>query len=91
MGSRAFAPAGVPREKGTRNLTPGLSNPGALEPRGSRTGALSQSPGYAGCVRNSRLPGSILLDVDARNLCAFDAETRHQSLLVENEGVSIVF
>lgn len=82
MGSRAFAPAGVPREKGTRNLTPGLSNPGAL---------VVSHRDDAECVRNSRLPGSILLDVDARNLCAFDAETRHQSLLVENEGVSIVF
>lgn len=67
-------------------LTPGLSNPGALE-----LALLVSHRGDTECVRNSRLPGSIVLDVDARNLGAFDAETCHQSLLVEYEGVSIIF
>ncbi|SRR5258706_10132754 len=37
--------------------------------------------------QNVRL-GSTL---DARNLCTFDAETRHESLLVKNESLGIIF
>jgi hypothetical protein len=45
--------------------------------------------GYAKSFRNSYLLGSILFD--ARNLRALDAEARHQSLLVKNESVGILF
>ena len=31
------------------------------------------------------------LSLDTRNLRAFDAETGHQPLLIENEGIGIVF
>ncbi len=41
--------------------------------------------GYAECWRNG-----LCSTFDARNLCALDAETGHESLLIKNEGISII-